>query len=564
MSNLLLQKSNLFVSEWINNPKWWFSGSDIDLYLTNKYKDLLNIDENDNNIPFFNRILIYDQLSRHVYRNFNFDIHNYTLKAIDIVFDILSNSIDIIYTFDDTTWCFFWLPLRHSNNPDYIDLVLKFTWERLNTTNLHSIELKRFLKATYQRYPLNQINNIDLIKDIEIKNDLWDDIVDFNPGNLDKDCLDKLYKIRKEDYLFSHTFNLVKSKFNSLINLNTNINIYDNSKNNIDYNLSTIIISLSGGIDSMVTMYHLKSLYPDKKIIAVHINYNNRPDENVKEIMLLSNICSKLNIKLYVRTLHEITRKNCMTFDLRDTYETYTRNVRYSTYTAVWELEKNTNDNSYPFVVLGHNKDDCLENIFTNMSNKTKYDNLKGMTEISFIKFSIPIIFWRPLLDVSKINIRIFAHMYDIPYLHNSTPTWSQRGQIRNSIVPILHTWKSNSIDSIFEWANLTSDLYKIFDSYVNDFITKIDNNQIVIENYDNIPINVLLFWKTLLYKIFNTTFSYKCLTDLLKVLNKFLTNFNNIHLNTWTSFVLSKNYSIKFCKSKNNTIIIQFKQNNI
>lgn len=560
MSNSLLQKSNEFVSEWINNPKWWFSGSDVDLYLTNKYKDLLNIDENDNTIPFFNRILIYDQLSRHVYRNFSFDIYNYTLKAIDIVFDILSNSIDIIHTFDDTTWCFFWLPLRHSNNQEYINLVLKFTWERLNTTNLHSIELKRFLKATYQRYPLNQIINIDLIKDIEIKNDLWDDIVDFNPGNLDKD---NEYKIRKKDYLFSHTFNSVNTTYNSVINLNTNINLSNNVEYNVEYNLSTIIISLSGGIDSMVTMCHLKSLYPNKKIIAVHINYNNRPDENVKEIMLLNNICSKLDIKLYVRTLHEITRKNCMKFDLRDTYETYTRNVRYSTYIAVWELEKNINDNSYPFIVLGHNKDDCLENIFTNMSNKTKYDNLKGMTEMSFIKFSTPIIFWRPLLNVSKINVRIFAHMYDIPYLHNSTPNWSQRGQIRNSIVPVLHTWKSNSIDSIFDWANITSDLYKIFDIYVNDFITKINNNQIVIENYDNIPINVLLFWKTLLYKIFKTTFSYKCLNELLKVLNKFLTNFNNIHLHTWTNFVLSKNHSIKFCKSKNNIIIIQFKQNN-
>ena len=245
MTNTLLTKSNEFVYEWINNPKWWFSGSDLDLYLTNKYKDLLNIDRNDNTIPFFNRILIFDQLSRHVYRNFSFDIQNYTLKAIDIVFDILSNSLDIIHTFNDTTWCFFWLPLRHSNKPEYINLVLKFTWERLNTTNLNSIELKRFLKATYQRYPLNQINNIDLINDLThdvkrvINNEniildtkLWDDILYYNPGNLNN--LDtKQYQIREKDYLFSHKLNLVNSQFNSVINLNL--------INNIQYDL--IIVS---------------------------------------------------------------------------------------------------------------------------------------------------------------------------------------------------------------------------------------------------------------------------------------------------------------------------------
>jgi len=564
MSNTLLTKSNEFVYEWINNPKWWFSGSDLDLYLTNKYKDLLNIDRNDNTIPFFNRILIFDQLSRHVYRNFSFDIHNYTLKAIDIVFDILSNSLDIIHTFNDTTWCFFWLPLRHSNKPEYINLVLKFTWERLNTTHLNSIELKRFLKATYQRYPLNQINNIDLINDLThdiINNEniildtkLWDDILDYNPGDLNN--LDNnQYQICENDYLFSHKLNLVNSQFNSVINLNL--------INNIQYDFSTIIVSLSGGIDSMVVMHHLLSLYPNKKIVAVHINYNNRQDENIKEIMFLKHVCLKIGIKLYVRTLHEITRKNCMKFDLRNTYETYTRNVRYSTYIAVWELEKNQNDNSYPFIVLGHNKDDCIENIFTNMSNKNKYEQLQGMTEMSFIKFSTPIIFWRPILNITKINIRCFAHMYNIPYLKNSTPDWCQRGQIRSSVVPTLQKWKSNSIDSIFEWANITSDLYKIFDIYVNEFINKINNNQIIIDNFENIPINVLLFWKTLLYKYFKHTFSYKCLTELINVLNKFLINFPNLHLHTWTCFILSKNHSIKFCKSKNNNIIIQFKQNN-
>ena len=44
------------------------------------------------------------------------------------------------------------------------------------------------------------------------------------------------------------------------------------------------------------------------------------------------------------------------------------------------------------YVFLGHNKDDCFENIITNIINKKNYENLSGMmkfTKISTIQFSL-------------------------------------------------------------------------------------------------------------------------------------------------------------------------------
>ena len=44
----------------------------------------------------------------------------------------------------------------------------------------------------------------------------------------------------------------------------------------------------------------------------------------------------------------------------------------------------------------------------------------------------------RSLLNVSKNNIYQFVQKHNIPYVKNSTPEWSQRGKIRNNIVPVL------------------------------------------------------------------------------------------------------------------------------
>jgi tRNA(Ile)-lysidine synthase TilS/MesJ len=45
---------------------------------------------------------------------------------------------------------------------------------------------------------------------------------------------------------------------------------------------------------------------------------------------------------------------------------------------------------------------------------------------------------WRPLLQHVKDEIYSFAHRYGIPYFRDSTPSWSTRGKLRNSLIPLL------------------------------------------------------------------------------------------------------------------------------
>jgi tRNA(Ile)-lysidine synthetase-like protein len=386
-------------AEWFANPNWWFGCSkETDLYLSEEYGYLLDDCSKSTNIE---KILVYDQLPRHVYRDqcASHIISWFLQKALEIV-----ELIDI-ESLDDAQFCFMLLPLRHTNDIGNIRRVLDIAWRRLSTRVCGDV-IRNFIKATYRKHPLQAA---EFALPCEAFNE---SILEYNP----------------------------KAKLNNLISVNPP--------------KKKLIMSLSGGVDSMLCSWLLKSY----DVIALHINYGNRVTANDEEEFVRW-WCGKLGIPCYVRRIHEIRRDICMKHNMRDLYESYTRNVRYSCYKQF---------GSDVLVVLGHNKDDILENIFTNIAHKTKYENLNGMQEFSTVD---GISFWRPLLDKTKDDIISLARAIGIPHLPNSTPPWSQRGQIRASVVPVLEKWNEFFIDGLHGLSNEMRGLYGILDMYVNDFM---------------------------------------------------------------------------------------------
>jgi tRNA(Ile)-lysidine synthase TilS/MesJ len=207
-----------------------------------------------------------------------------------------------------------------------------------------------------------------------------------------------------------------------------------------------------------------------------------------------------------------------MDFMLRDLYESYTRDVRYASYKSI-PLKKLT---VYPQVVMGHNKDDRLENIMTNIAHKNKYENLCGMLPIST---QDNIRFLRPLLNTTKLDIIKFAKENNIPFLPNSTPSWSQRGQIRNTIVPCLDNWNENFVPSLFNVSETMSSLYKVLQSSVSQFINRGEFKEDTFTN-EKLSLNELLleevFWKETFINLYSICPSSKSTENLVCSLNKY------------------------------------------
>ncbi len=484
-------KMDDFYDDWISrNEYWFFQNDENDKYLSDKYGHLIDEYSYDNDIKPILGILIYDQLTRHYYRN---EYNNHILiyfnrKALEIA-NKHKTELFIKYL-DITDWIFYMLVYRHSNIRENLLFVMNECWK---------IPVqKSFIKATYTRANFKE--------ELEYYN---------YPAEFDRTILDN-----------NPSFEIINKQLYK-------IGKFENLKNN-----NIIIVSLSGGVDSVVCLYNIHNYYykSNIKIVAIHINYNNR-DEVEEEVKFLRSLCSHLDIDLYVRKINEINRHKCMINDLRDIYETYTKKVRFNSYKKLQEgYEKSV-------IIMGHNKDDCFENILTNIAYNNKYENLIGIEYETLIN---EINFIRPLIEIPKDDIYKFANKHNLPYLKNSTPTWCQRGKIRNEVIPILEKWDNRIIDGLFNLSNRLKD----YNGILNKLIETFKINEIgKLETLNTSE----LYWKYGIFKLFNIYISNKSLKSLIERLELWKNKYESIDINKKTIIIINKNINMIIIKRTNN-----------
>jgi tRNA(Ile)-lysidine synthase TilS/MesJ len=165
------------------------------------------------------------------------------------------------------------------------------------------------------------------------------------------------------------------------------------------------------------------------------------------------------------------------------------------------------------------------------------------------------ITFLRPLLNVSKNDIYQFAQKHSIPYVKNSTPDWSQRGKIRNNIVPVLNNWDKRVVPGLFNLSENIQEMYSIMASNVNIIVNKFrqDGNSYALQLSQNELINNLhkLTWKEIIYKLFNCYPSNKSLIALIERLNLWLKHKKQ------TKIVINKHIIMKITQLLDNNINI-------
>jgi tRNA(Ile)-lysidine synthase TilS/MesJ len=206
-------------------------------------------------------------------------------------------------------------------------------------------------------------------------------------------------------------------------------------------------------------------------------------------------------------------------------------------------------------VLLGHNKDDCFENIITNITNKNNYDNLSGM---EILKTIDGINFWRPMLNIKKADIINYANLYKIPYLFDSTPSWSVRGKIRDNLKPVLLTLKTNNniqdetqIDSFFALKDVIKESTEIINNVIIDnLVEKLECKDNILTGLYNIKDLYVLRYKSVLRTFLakkDIIISNKTLNDLIEYINRYiLTNKERV-------FILNKNNTITFKNTNDN-----------
>lgn len=441
------------VEFWGSNKDFWFSHEPIVYFptISTMYESGASFD--------MALLLHYDQLFRHPCPS----IHEYQ-KPIAFRF-ATSLALKMIHKpyFDSMeTWkkVFILLTIRHNKNLKLKMFALSKTYSLLEHNPTDSL-LLRFLNASILDINAFKNNNI---------------------GHIPFDCkmpTNDEFKYLLVDPIKNQAYNN-REQYNAF---------YDAFDRLLGSNVSDkIAVSISGGVDSMIASQIANEWCTKnkKQLILLHINYGNRECCN-DEIKMLVYWAAQLNAPLFIRTIDEIQRKRSSQY--RTLYEDVTRRIRFSFYKYF----------KCP-IILGHNKDDCMENIFSNLSKQIHFDNLLGMKSISYDLNDVMIL--RPMLEFNKIKIIEYADNNNIPHLEDSTPTWSRRGQMRDILIPSIENFDSKIIDGLYKFAihsmKLSQQWFTWFTQWkqssvhidTSNNITTIAQDEFFKANYENID-----FW---------------------------------------------------------------------
>ena len=546
---------------WFDNNKLWFNSNKTDdEEITRKFSVLfysnIHVDSLNDVSSKIGYIILKDQICRHIVRANNLNLNTIDIhlnKVIEFARGFYESNKNDINCHD---FCFTLLPLRHGGIFFDQEYVINETWNKITSLIKDDVDYekklsvyKNYLKATYERINDKNIGKVNLLK-IDYFN-IYEKI--------------QMFVERFKDILDPETFNYKND--NALFNFDANSIVNSCKKINKTEN---IILSISGGADSMILSLILHKL--GYNFVMVHINYSNR-EECEKEKYLLSLWAKFIGKELFIRDIYEINRSKCMTYDMRKIYEQYTRDARYGAYIQTQKIK----DWDNCFVMLGHNYDDCFENIMTNITNKQNYQNLNGMEYLSRTIFKENTInFCRPMISITKSQIYDFAHSNLIPYLYDSTPKWSQRGKIRDIVKPALIEWTSNSIEAMHELKDILSDSMECVDLLVDNWICKIidklelsvDGNKVIIETFDKnykflkLELTEIvgnkIFWNRFLLKL-EIKISAKSLNNLMLKISDIKNNFDKIEINSINVVILHKDNKLYYWKNIEDKIIFSF-----
>lgn len=470
-------------------PKFWFDkDKKTDEYINNTFGLLLNKAEH-HLLNYWKStvkghlalIILLDQFSRHIYRDTSKQYKNDLISYHNAREFFLENKDNELNTFETMMAL---MPFRHQEDKEAYEFIIEY------------------------------------IKD---KSDpIWNNFKFHTNTNYEH--LVKYNKLPNRDISYISNWN----KFSSVLETKWNFNMQTNNlnfslvdtltsfvNNNIISSMNnTIIISLSGGVDSMVILYvlaHLRTYNPNLILVAIHIDYHNRPETGL-EAEFLFNYCHAMKIPLYYRFIHEAVRER--NSRKREEYEELTKDIRFDLYKKVEKIYKNNNCLG---VILGHHKGDLQENIFQNVMkgrNLTDLSVIKEQSEILGVKIL------RLLIRHPKSDIFEMAHKNNIPYFKNTTPEWSNRGNLREIILPaIVKTFGEGAMTNLSKIGQESDELQLLVkETIINPYMETIE----IKENIHYLPIihnKPFTFWKYIFHEWCHrnklSTISYKLMNQI-------------------------------------------------
>ncbi len=429
------------------------------------------------------------------------------------------------------------MPLRHASTVNDLEIVQEAIEAYSELCNEMDRMIRRFRKATNRRMAILQDEarregKLDLTNGVTSKHE--DNRTD---QHFEDEQILECYPFKADmssagDHIVIRTMAAFLTKMNILRTSDARVSgskkiacnklkRCDNapSAKNIDpTQVPTVVVSLSGGVDSMVIASALAYLRDAEacrrstdpcnvlRIVAIHIDYGNRP-ESGSEAQYVGKYCREIAAEFICRRIDEVTRG----ITARDDYERIARKIRFDLYRSCCQkacqtgLEVGGDNGARIGIMLGHHRGDLRENVLSNAHKGCSPLDLSGMTEASR---NDGVTLFRPLLPLEKSHIFDYSHTYGVPYFKDTTPHWSTRGKLRNRLIPLLEEiYGEGSMDNLSSLATESDEAKALVqEAIMSPFMQQVTHYPMGI-SFETSPWKdcSLFFWKFVLRQVMHS-----------------------------------------------------------
>ena len=193
-----------------------------------------------------------------------------------------------------------------------------------------------------------------------------------------------------------------------------------------------IVVAVSGGVDSMVLLDILHELNRKHgwKLIIVHLNHELRGRSSDADERLVRRAAKRLKLKAVVsrERVREFSKENKISLEMA------ARKLRHDF------LAKTARRVGARRIALAHHANDQVELFFLRLLRGSGGEGLSGMKWVSRSPSDPKLKLIRPLLDVSKEDLRAYAEKKRIAFREDRTNASLdiQRNRIRRELLPLL------------------------------------------------------------------------------------------------------------------------------
>ena len=215
-------------------------------------------------------------------------------------------------------------------------------------------------------------------------------------------------------------------------------------------NVSTVVVGLSGGADSVCLLHVLNTLKNDcnLNLIAAHVNHGIRGEEANADAVFSMNFAESLNVHF------SLLKANCVeeAEESGETLEEAGRRIRYEFFDMLCE------DETY-VIATAHNSNDNLETVVFNITRGSALSGAKGIPP----KRDNII---RPLIFCTREEIEGYCKENNLSFVVDSTNLSDDytRNRIRHNVLPELQKVNSNVIEAFTRF----SESVRIDDDYLD------------------------------------------------------------------------------------------------